>query len=68
MLSSQMLQKTCNAKMNLDGHLFKGCSIQILFSNSGLAPNKLDNLASVAEFTRSEMYSSDGCDNHGIGV
>ncbi|CAL5073339.1 unnamed protein product [Urochloa decumbens] len=49
-----------NAKTNLDGHLFNDPRIQILFSNSELAPNKLDNPTSVAGFPRSEMYSSDG--------
>lgn len=54
-----------NAKMNLDGHLFNDHRIQILFSNSELAPNKLDNPTSVAGFPRSEMYPSDG--HHGPG-
>jgi RNA recognition motif-containing protein len=54
-----------NAKTNLDGHLFDDPRIQILFSNSELAPNKLDNPTSVSGFPRSEMYSSDG--HHGLG-
>ncbi|CAN6167646.1 unnamed protein product [Urochloa humidicola] len=54
-----------NAKTNLDGQLFNDPRIQILFSNSELAPNKLDNPTSVAGFPRSEMYSSDG--RHGLG-
>jgi len=55
-----------NAKTNLDGHLFDDPRIQILFSNSELAPNKLDNTTSVSGFPRSsEMYSSDG--RHGLG-
>nr|CAB3453948.1 unnamed protein product [Digitaria exilis] len=49
-----------NAKTNLDAHLFDDPRIQILFSNSELAPNKLDNPTSLAGFSRSEMYSSDG--------
>ncbi|CAN6205017.1 unnamed protein product [Urochloa humidicola] len=54
-----------NAKTNLDGHLFNDPRIQILFSNSELAPNKLDNPTSVAGFSRSETNSSDG--RHGLG-
>ncbi|KAK8460147.1 hypothetical protein SEVIR_2G284400v4 [Setaria viridis] len=54
-----------NAKTNLDGHLFNDPRIQILFSNSELAPNKLDNPTSLSGFPRSEMYSSDG--RHGLG-
>ena len=54
-----------NAKTNLDGHLFDDPRIQILFSNSELAPNKLDNPTSVSGFSRSEIYSSDG--RHGLG-
>ncbi|KAJ1290422.1 hypothetical protein BS78_02G242000 [Paspalum vaginatum] len=54
-----------NAKMNLDGHLFKDHRIQILFSNSELAPNKLDNPTQVSGFPRSEMYPGDG--RHGAG-
>ncbi|TVU01431.1 hypothetical protein EJB05_53107 [Eragrostis curvula] len=54
-----------NAKKNLDGHLFNDPRIQILFSNSDLAPNKLDNPTQLAGFSRSEMYS-DG--RHGPGL
>jgi hypothetical protein len=46
-----------NAKKNLDGHLFNDPRIQIFFSNSELAPNKLDNPSLPAGFPRSEMYS-----------
>jgi RNA recognition motif-containing protein len=46
-----------NAKKNLDGRLFNDPRIQILFSNSELAPNKLDNPNLLAGYPRSEMYS-----------
>uniref|UniRef100_A0A0D9XFN4 Reticulon-like protein n=1 Tax=Leersia perrieri TaxID=77586 RepID=A0A0D9XFN4_9ORYZ len=49
-----------NAKKNLDGRLFNDQRIQILFSNSELAPNKLDNPTAVSGFPRSEMYHDDG--------
>ncbi|KAF0914064.1 hypothetical protein E2562_026480 [Oryza meyeriana var. granulata] len=49
-----------NAKKNLDGRLFNDQRIQILFSNSDLAPNKLDNPTSVSGFPRSEMSYDDG--------
>ncbi|KAL6601761.1 hypothetical protein ACP70R_044981 [Stipagrostis hirtigluma subsp. patula] len=56
-----------NAKKNLDGRLFNDHRIQILFSNSELAPNKLDNPTQVAGFPRSDMYYSDGRHSPGIG-
>ncbi|KAK3129724.1 hypothetical protein QOZ80_6BG0483800 [Eleusine coracana subsp. coracana] len=46
-----------NAKKNLDGHLFNDPRIQILYSNSDLAPNKLENPTQPAGFPRSDMYS-----------
>ncbi|PNT64948.1 hypothetical protein BRADI_4g35250v3 [Brachypodium distachyon] len=46
-----------NAKNLLDGRLFNDSRIHVLFSNSELAPNKLDNLSPPAGFPRSEMYS-----------
>ncbi|KAF2917067.1 hypothetical protein DAI22_09g165200 [Oryza sativa Japonica Group] len=49
-----------NAKKNLDGRLFNDQRIQILFSNSELAPNKLDNPTAVSGFPKSEMYYDDG--------
>ncbi|KAG8050536.1 hypothetical protein GUJ93_ZPchr0009g2360 [Zizania palustris] len=49
-----------NAKKNLDGRLFNDQRIQILFSNSDLAPNKMDNPTPVSGFPRSEMHHIDG--------
>ncbi|XP_062198686.1 flowering time control protein FPA-like [Phragmites australis] len=51
-----------NAKKNLDGRLFNDHRIQILFSNSELAPNN-----SLAGFPRSEMYYNDGRHGPGLG-
>ncbi|XP_062193701.1 flowering time control protein FPA-like isoform X2 [Phragmites australis] len=56
-----------NAKKNLDGRLFNDHRIQILFSNSELAPNKLDNPTPLAGFPRSEMYYNDGRHGPGLG-
>ncbi|CAM0952430.1 unnamed protein product [Alopecurus aequalis] len=46
-----------NAKNLLDGRLFNDSRIHVVFSNSELAPNKLDNQASPAGFPRSDMYN-----------
>ena len=46
-----------NAKNLLDGRLFNDSRIHVVFSNSELAPNKLDNQAPPAGFPRSYMYS-----------
>uniref|UniRef100_A0ACD5XZT7 Uncharacterized protein n=2 Tax=Avena sativa TaxID=4498 RepID=A0ACD5XZT7_AVESA len=45
------------AKNQLDGRLFNDPRIHVVFSNSGLAPSKLDNPTPPAGFPRSDMYS-----------
>ncbi|KAM0879513.1 hypothetical protein ACQ4PT_034188 [Festuca glaucescens] len=45
------------AKNLLDGRLFNDNRIHVVFSNSGLAPSKLDNLTPPAGFPGSDMYS-----------
>ncbi|KAL6846772.1 hypothetical protein ACP4OV_024220 [Aristida adscensionis] len=59
--------QACNAKKNLDGRLFNDHRIQILFSNSELAPNKLDSLTHSAGLSRPEMYYDDTRRSPGLG-
>lgn len=51
------IEGASNAKNLLDGRLFNDTRIHVLFSSSGLAPSKLDNLTPPAGFPRSEMYN-----------